>query len=44
MRADASAPHACEMAVLCGTAVIGISTARGTPMAAPSSSATMIHW
>ena len=41
--AEASAPQACEIAVRCGTCVMGIRTARGIPMAVPIRRAMTIH-
>ena len=41
--AAARAPQACEKAVRCGTAVMGIQIASGAPMRAPSTSPTTIH-
>ncbi len=40
--AAANAPNACDNAVRCGTAVIGI-IAIGTPIVAPTANATRIH-
>ena len=39
----ASAPKACEMAVRCGMAVIGIQIEIAAPMPEPSTSPRMIH-
>ncbi len=42
-RPAARPPNACDSAVRCGTAVIGISTAIGMPITAPSATAPAIQ-